>query len=85
MPLLLLGALIAGPKIKKLATTHPVSFKKKKKVRKPVKVGFKTKSGEAVSFSARKTVTEEVPVRFRASNTKKPARKPAKKKAKTKK
>ena len=51
-----------------MAKTHKVSFKAKKKVSVPVKVGFETKSGNDVSFSAHKTVKKKVPVSFRAKN-----------------
>ena len=45
---------------------HTVSFKASKKVSVPVKVGFETKSGAEVSFSAHKNVKKKVPVRFQA-------------------
>jgi hypothetical protein len=48
--------------VRKLATTHRVSFTARKKVSSPVK--FKTQSGEKVSFRARKS--KSVPVSFRA-------------------
>jgi hypothetical protein len=51
-----------------MAKTHKVSFKAKKDVSVPVKVGFETKSGSDVSFSAHKTVKKKVPVSFRAKN-----------------
>jgi hypothetical protein len=73
MPLPILLAIAAGlaaPSAKKLATTHRVEFKAKKKVSKPVAVGFKTKDGKKVAFRAKKSVTETVPVKFRAKNAK---------------
>ncbi|HEY2070298.1 MAG TPA: hypothetical protein VGG48_12150 [Rhizomicrobium sp.] len=71
MPLpifLAIAAGLAAPAVHKRATTHAVDFKTKKKVKKPVKVGFKTKDGRAVAFKARKEVTEEKKVHFRAKN-----------------
>ena len=50
--------------VRKLATTHRVSFEARKKVAAPVK--FKTSAGEKVSFRARKS--KRVPVSFRAKN-----------------
>jgi hypothetical protein len=47
---------------------HTVSFKAKKDVSVPVKVGFKTGAGEKVSFPAHKTIKKEVTVRFRAKD-----------------
>ena len=63
---LALGAIAALPLLHKLATTRRISFKAKKKVSVPVKVGFKTKAGNKVSFRAHKTVKKRVPVSFRA-------------------
>lgn len=50
--------------VRKLVTTHRVSFEARKKVSTPVK--FKTSTGEKVSFRARKS--KHVPVSFRAKN-----------------
>lgn len=74
MPLPILLVIAAGLATKsahKLATTHRVEFKAKKKVSKPVAVRFKTKDGKKVAFPAHKSTTENVPVRFRAKNAKK--------------
>lgn len=43
-----------------------VSFNAVKTVKKPVRVKFKTKSGETVSFRALRTVKKKENVRFRA-------------------
>jgi len=51
-----------------MSSKHTVSFKASKKVSVPVKVGFETKSGDEVSFSAHKTVKKKKLVRFRAKN-----------------
>ncbi|MBV9992772.1 MAG: hypothetical protein JOZ72_15940 [Alphaproteobacteria bacterium] len=56
------------PTLRKLATTHRVSFKARKKVKVPAKVDFTTKDGRTVRFKARKTVKKRVPVSFRAKN-----------------
>lgn len=69
-PVLLAIASLVYPTVRKLATTHRVSFKAKKKVSKPVEVGFTTKAGRKVSFPARKSVTKSVPIQFRAKNKK---------------
>ena len=47
---------------------HEVSFKAKKKVSVPVKVGFKTSDGKKITFPAHKTVKKPVRVRFRAKD-----------------
>ncbi len=41
-----------------------VSFIAKKKVSKPVRVRFKTKTGKIVSFTAKKKVTKPVRIKF---------------------
>lgn len=46
---------------------HRVSFIAEKKVSKPIKVDFQTKSGE-VKFKAHKTVKAPVRVSFKAKN-----------------
>lgn len=48
-----------------------VSFIAKKKVTKPVKVKFYTKTGKKVSFAAKKKVTKPVEVKFYAKKKKK--------------
>lgn len=48
-----------------------VSFVAKKKIVKPVKVGFYTRSGEKVSFTAKKKVVKPVKVQFYAKKKKK--------------
>jgi hypothetical protein len=69
MPMpLAMAALGLFPALRKLATTHPVRFKARKKVKVPAKVAFTTKAGEKVKFKARKTVKKRVPVSFRAKN-----------------
>lgn len=50
--------------VRRLTTTHPVSFKARKKVSTPVK--FTTSDGEKVSFRARKS--KPASVSFRARN-----------------
>ena len=45
---------------------HRVTFKATKKVKKPVKVHFKTKEGEVVDFKAKKPVKKRVKVSFLA-------------------
>jgi hypothetical protein len=47
-----------------------VSFIAKKKVSKPVRVKFKTKTGKKVSFVATKKVTKPVRVKFSAKKKK---------------
>jgi hypothetical protein len=46
-----------------------VKFKARKKVKVPVEVGFKTRSGKSVEFEARKPVKKTVLVKFRAKSS----------------
>jgi len=46
-----------------------VEFNARKKVKVPVDVEFKTRSGKSVDFEARKSVVKKVPVKFRAKSS----------------
>jgi hypothetical protein len=52
-------------------TKHQVKFKAHKKVKEPLEVEFKTKSGKKIDFVARKPVDKVVEVKFKARNKKK--------------
>ena len=52
------------PTPRRSAKREKVTFKATKKVSKPVKVSFSTKSGEKVSFKATKKVSVPVKVSF---------------------
>ncbi len=53
-----------------MSKKHHVSFVAEKKVKEPVVVDFRTKTGEEIRFPAHKKVPEKVGVEFMARNKK---------------